>query len=359
MIGLERSLLIGLENESPALATVHGALQSAIELEHATIPLYLYALFSLREGENREIGAILTSVVVEEMLHMVLLANVLNALDARPRLRDPSFIPHYPGRLPGGVEKQLTVHLRAFSADQLRTFIDLEEPRDPLNLHAAAVDDVPTTTIGEFYTMIAAAVVALGDGAFVGDPRRQVGPDLMNGAIVVRDVTSARLALDTIVEQGEGTSTSPQEVDGPGGANDFAHYYRLSQIREGRSLVRTTDGDTSFEFAGAAIPFDGDGVLALPDDPRAGDYPAGSPERRAMDAVNYTYTSLLAQLDDLVNGHADDAHFTSALALMSSLARQARAMAIGAAVPGRVLGPSFEYQPVRPRDDARPHATTG
>ncbi len=82
MIRLERSTVAGPEGESPLLA-VHGALQSAIELEHATIPLYLYALFSLRERENREVAAILRSVVVEEMLHMVLLANVGNALGAR------------------------------------------------------------------------------------------------------------------------------------------------------------------------------------------------------------------------------------------------------------------------------------
>ncbi len=306
MIRLERSTVAGPEGESPLLA-VHGALQSAIELEHATIPLYLYALFSLREGENREVAAILRSVVVEEMLHMVLLANVGNALGARPRLFTPSFVPRYPGRLPGGVEKQLTVRLRAFSLGQLRVFIDLEESRDPLSLRAGAVDDDPTTTIGEFY----AAIAALGDGALADEPRRQVGPDLMGGAIVVRDVATALDALDTIVEKGEGTGTSPEEVDGPSGANDVAHFYRLCQIREGRTLVRAADA--TYAFAVAAIPFELNGVLALPDDPRARGYRTGSAGRRAMDAVNHTYTSMLARLDDLVNGHADAACFPRTL----------------------------------------------
>ncbi|MGC8511296.1 MAG: hypothetical protein ACP5PB_10550 [Acidimicrobiales bacterium] len=40
----------------------------------------------------------------------------------------------------------------------------------------------------------------------------------------MRDVACALDALDTIVEQSEGTSTSPQEVDGPGVANDGAHF---------------------------------------------------------------------------------------------------------------------------------------
>ena len=133
----------------------------------------------------------------------------------------------------------------------------------------------------------------------------------MGGAIVVRDVATALDALDTIVEKGEGTGTSPEEVDGPSGANDVAHFYRLCQIREGRTLVRSADA--TYAFAGAAIPFELNGVLALPDDPRARGYRTGSAGRRAMDAVNHTYTSMLARLDDLVNGHADAACFPRTL----------------------------------------------
>ncbi|HUX04487.1 MAG TPA: ferritin-like protein [Acidimicrobiales bacterium] len=353
MIKLERSLLEGLDAEHPTLEAVQAALQSAIELEHSTIPVYLYALFSLRAGTNRQIAAILKSVVVEEMLHMVLAANVLNALGASPAISTKDFIPSFPGRLPGGVEEQLTLHLRAFSLDQLQTFIDLEEPRDPLNVHAGSVDDVPTTTIGEFYTAIATAVAALGNDAFVGPSERQVGPDLMFGSISVSDVASALNALDTIIEQGEGTGTSPEEVDGPDGVDDYAHYYRLTQIREGRALVRTSGDDEApqYAFAGDEIAFDADGIVELPEDPCAQNYPTGSPERLAMDTFNFTYTTLLTQLHDLVNGHADMTCFGTALSLMESLAHQARAMASGVAVPGRVLGPSFEYQPVDPHDD--------
>src|SRR5688572_31316287 len=55
------------------------ALQQAIELEHSTIPPYLYALYSLDENLNGEIADIIQSVAVEEMLHLTLAANVLNA----------------------------------------------------------------------------------------------------------------------------------------------------------------------------------------------------------------------------------------------------------------------------------------
>ena len=71
--------------------------------------------------------------------------------------------------------------------------------------------------------------------------------------------------------------------------------------------------DATYAIAGAAIPFEPNSVLALPDDPRPRGYRTGSAGRRAMDAVNYTYTSMLARLDDLVNGHADAACFPRTL----------------------------------------------
>ncbi|MGC8511295.1 MAG: hypothetical protein ACP5PB_10545 [Acidimicrobiales bacterium] len=73
--------------------------------------------------------------------------------------------------------------------------------------------------------------------------------------------------------------------------------------------MRTDDRDAAHTFAGAAMPVEPGGALALPDDPHARDHLAGSPERVAMDAINHTYTSLLAQRDDPVNDHANAARF--------------------------------------------------
>ena len=105
-------------------------LQDAIELEHSTIPLYLYALSSLDPRKNASIAQILQSVVIEEMLHMALAANVVNALGGSPQIDKPDFVPCYPGPLPGGVESDLTVHLAPFSMLQLETFLNIETPHD-------------------------------------------------------------------------------------------------------------------------------------------------------------------------------------------------------------------------------------
>ncbi len=162
MITLHRSTLAGLHHDDPTPTSVRAALQRAIELEHATIPVYLYAYFSLDPDVNGDAAAILRSVVVEEMLHMVLAANVLNALGGAPTISHRRFIPTYPGHLPSGVEGQLRLHLRPYSADQLEAFIEIEEPRDPVDYEAhAALVEVPSVTIGEFYLTIANAITRL------------------------------------------------------------------------------------------------------------------------------------------------------------------------------------------------------
>lgn len=352
MIKLHRTLLSGLEERHPRPSAVVAALQRAIELEHSTIPLYLYALYSLDKDRNREVVRIMKSVVVEEMLHMVLGANVLNALGASPAIATPRFIPHFPGHLPGGVEGQLTLHLRPFSMEQLGAFIELEEPRQPL---AVAPDVLPDagepTTIGDFYTAIGTAISRLGGDAFAAAPRRQVGPDLMFGSVAVTDVASALEAIEIIIEQGEGTGTSPKEIDGPSGHDDYAHFYRLTQIREGRRLTISASSEPDapgYDFSGDEVPFNPDGVFAVPDDPSARGYASNPDAHRVNEDFNHTYSELLVTIDQLVNGHNDDPTFGAALDLMRSLEHQARAMTSGAAVAGLHLGPSFEYHPAHP-----------
>jgi hypothetical protein len=48
---------------SPASLRAH--LQTAIEIERATLPPYLCALYSLEEGSNAEAGAVIESVVLD------------------------------------------------------------------------------------------------------------------------------------------------------------------------------------------------------------------------------------------------------------------------------------------------------
>ena len=70
-------------------------LQTAIEVEHSTIPPYLCALHSIKDGSNLEAAQIVKSVVVEEMLHMILAANVLNAIGGSREQTAPGRRRHY------------------------------------------------------------------------------------------------------------------------------------------------------------------------------------------------------------------------------------------------------------------------
>ena len=75
-------------------------LQWAIELEHSTLPPYLCALYSIEEGHNEEAAEVVHSVFMEEMLHLTLAANILNAIGGSPQIDTPSILPTFPTYLP-------------------------------------------------------------------------------------------------------------------------------------------------------------------------------------------------------------------------------------------------------------------
>jgi hypothetical protein len=246
--------------------------------------------------------------------------------------------------LPGSVEGGLTVQLRPFSSDQLTTYLQIEEPEAQID-----IDDPPPPaddgiTIGQFYTAISKAIGALGDGAFVDPPRNQVGPELMPGAIVVTDVASAQSAIQTIITEGEGSTTSPEEA---ANSDEPAHYYRFMQIHAGATLEAAPTKSPPWLYSGSPVLFDFSGVYPLPNDPKAANYPPGSAQAFANDNFNYTYTSLLNVLHGLFNGQNNQPQMNDAIALMMSLKGQAKAFMAGIPNPsGPFTGPSFEYQPV-------------
>src|SRR4051812_4826972 len=102
-------------------------LQWAIALEHSTLPPYLCALYSLKPGHNREAAYSIASVFIEEMLHMTLAANVLNAVGGQPMLDRPEFVPRYPAYLPHSADAFL-VPLAPFAPATIETFMKIEKP---------------------------------------------------------------------------------------------------------------------------------------------------------------------------------------------------------------------------------------
>lgn len=344
MIRLQRGIVASIDTPEG----LRGALQQAVMLEHSTIPPYLYALFSIKPGHNVEIAKLLKSVVFEEMNHMAMAANILNALGGVPGIDRPEFIPRYPGPLPGSVDTSLTVRLQRLSLDAVESvFMSIEEPEDPLEF-PRGIADAGHLTIGQFYDAIRKQIEAAGDGAFVGDKARQMTTGVGGVELVpITDVATAVAAIEEIVEQGEGTSTSPLDFEG-----DIAHYYRFAEIRHGRKLVPNPDAppdpgpDEKYAYTGDPIPFEPEGVNPVVADPSAAGYRAGTKARRLNDTFNYTYTAVLRSLHETFDGRPEK--IRTAIGAMEACRGQAHEMMSHDLGDGTTAGPSFEYLPVNP-----------
>ncbi|MDX2194332.1 MAG: ferritin-like protein [Gemmatimonadales bacterium] len=294
-------------------------LQWALELEHATIPPYLCALYSIRPGTNAEAAEAIRSVVLEKMRHLTLVANLLNAIGGKPALDDSRFVPSYPTTLPHS-NGRIRVHLRPLSPAALETFRAIERPAPP---PGPPPEGDAYETIGQFHAAIAdgfrRVAARVGERRlFRGRRTRQVGPEAYDGAgggrvVVVTDVASALAAI--------------AEVSGQRQRHDPA-----TCEAEARSAWAT----------GAEPAIDWAGVWPMRPDPRMARY-RGRPDVHAlMLACNARYADLLRALHDAFNGRP--ARLREAVPIMHDLRHRAQALM---AVPtgeadGTTVGPSFE-----------------
>ena len=226
-------------------------LAEAAEIEHTLMCSYLYAAFSLKRSEDdglstteatavaRWRGAIL-DVAVEEMGHLLLVANLTVAVGGRPHFARPNF-PVAPGYFPSGV----VVRLTGFSRQTLEHFIFLERPQglpgadngafgqDDYRREQAHRGLMPSAqdyaTIGHLYQAIRANLVTLavrlGEAElFLGGVGRQVGREAIDleGVTTIASLEVACAAIDIIIEQGEG---SPAD-------RDDSHFRSFLAIRD-------------------------------------------------------------------------------------------------------------------------------
>ena len=334
-------------------------LLGAVELELLTIPPYLTALYSIHPGANAEAALAIRSVVVEEMLHMTLAANVLNAIGGRPDVTGGGYVPRYPAAIPYHDPQSFQVGLQPFSDDALDVFRAIENPSYPVAQPVAAEEGaaIPRATelarehgyrtIGEFYAAIEEGLRALDaelghDALFTGEPARQVRPEHYYASgghvVVVENLACALAALEQIVEQGEGEVTSPRSGEKFDEEGDLAHYYRFDELRKGqRYLVDDEPGHPS----GPAIELDMHAVYPMRPNLRVADLDGEL--RAAAKAFNGIYARLLAQIQRAFDGEPDE--LTGAVGTMFELKYAANdllrtPLADGS---GKHAGPTFEY----------------
>lgn len=256
-------------------------LAEAAEIEHTLMCSYLYAAFSLKRAGEPGISGVqgkalerwrkaILDVAIEEMGHLVMVANLTVAIGGRPHFGRPNF-PVAPGYFPSGVAVRLT----GFNAETLDHFIFLERPKD------TAGDDSPDfeqdeyrrdqarpglmpsaqdySTIGHLYEAVRLNLVALDrelgrDGLFVGDSTGQLDSDVLKleGVKPIRDLAEAMAAIEIIVEQGEGSLSDRAD----------SHYRSFLTIRD--ELQALTEEDASFR---PAWPVAESPVLRQPPEP--------------------------------------------------------------------------------------------
>ncbi|WP_316822548.1 ferritin-like protein [Pedobacter gandavensis] len=340
------------------LADLKSALQTAIMLEHSTIPPYLTAVFTLVNTGNDEISSLIGSVVKEEMLHLSIACNVLNAIGGTPVLNQPGFIPTYPGPLPGTVESGLVVPISKFSKDLIKNvFMVIEEPENPIDIPVAFANETDgPLTIGKFYqnvknliTLLEAEANLLGKTIFTGDPAKQMTNETwfpISELFPILDKESAFNGIDLIVDQGEGTSVDPfiaANDDGGDVPTEPAHYYRFEEIFYGKTLEKDPSQACGYSYSGPEIPCDLSKIPNMTDNPKMADYPIDSVAYKNSKFFNFTYTNLLNSLHDTFNGEPEK--INEAMGLMYSLRLYAGKLLASAdpSNPGFMAGPSYEY----------------
>ncbi|SOD89704.1 ferritin-like domain-containing protein [Spirosoma fluviale] len=331
--------------EATSLEHLFDKVQMAIELEHATIPPYLTAMFSLKPGANLGQRKIIYSVVVEEMMHMSIAANILNALGGSPQINNPQFIPSYPGPLPMGIGQGLQVGLEAYSTKVVEdVFMKIEEPEHPLVFKALFESEEPQySTIGEFYMALQNQIIALAPDILPGDSTKQVtSPSFFKKELLFPIIKKedAINAINVIIEQGEGTTKSPyaQGEDG-----EFAHYYRFEELSRGKTLVADSTATNGFSFSGADIAFDHNGVYSLYPNTKTASLPEGSEVKILMNNFNTIYSSLLFGLHDTFNGKPENLGNTIGLMFDLRLTAEKLCATPFPGKPGYNVGPSFEF----------------
>lgn len=273
--------------------SLHEHLRDACIVELSTIPMYLYALYSI-QSQIAPYAAItnqavpgqsahesIRSVVIEEMLHLTLARNIYMGTGGQSlRFYDPAFVPRYPAPMLARIP---TLELRLAKADgeQLDRFMEVEKPEQ----RGAPPESGPYHTIGQFYAAIEEGLEWLDQHqheALWSNPRvpLQLADDGLywnqsgTGRVyTVAKLDDAKAAITEIVGQGEGAAPGDDEYHG-----EFSHYEKFKRIR-------------------AKLDPIGGGLWDMVADPDPSQYPPSLRQLAELFDAAYSYTLLI--LDDL------------------------------------------------------------
>jgi len=286
-------------------------LYEAAELEHDLMCTYLYAAFSLRDGEAEGLrpkeAAIVAGwrrtilqIAIEEMGHLTAVWNISAALGGAPRFGRPNF-PLDPGLLPAGI----VVKLAPFGEPVLQHFVHLERPQSSTEPDGRGfAPELQFTrgtsvrrltpmvtdyeTVGAFYEQLGSCLLAFAEHhgekqAFCGDPALQLSQDEVPlfGAKPVICSKTALAAFTAIREEGEG---APEH-------SDTSHYSRFAAIHAELLALQAENPDFSPAFPAAHNP-----VLRRPLRPEGRVWIEDETAAKTVDLANAAYALMLRLL---------------------------------------------------------------
>jgi rubrerythrin len=304
--------------------------QLAISVELSTIPVYLYAYYSIEDPADVA-AKYIRSVATEEMLHATLMANVLLGVGGEPRFHDRDVMPTYPSTLAHHVP-DLPLNLAPCSVEVVEgTFMKIEAPGRP------GGPDQPDEyeTLGQFYHAVEQAIRRLGsENDLFSDPRpdRQLhdpsgyvavkyDDDASGGLLVVDSLETALAAAEVPIHQGEGVG---EHRYADPSHRELTHHAKFARIVDGTVPLRE--------------------VRPLVVNPTS----AGMPDdvRPVASLANAVYSYLFVVLDRLYAADCEDRHalvgilYGGMVGLLAPVCRHLTTLPAG---DGRFWGPPFEF----------------
>jgi len=338
-----------LMQQAPAthdVAWLQSALQAAIQLELATLPPYLSAMFSIADQTSAPF-TLINDIVFNEMTHFGLACNLLAATGGQPTIVAGYRKTVYPGPLPGGVKPKCDNSFFPCDPDfevvlgfmDLKSFakmaMQIEYPEDPVPLHAALALGETFPSIGEFYKAVEDAFTS-NTAQLPYTTTKQLTKPRMD-ITLVDNLANAVKAIELIRGEGEGSSKNPF-FNGK-----LSHFYAFGELFHGATYVFDPATQTG-DWTGTAIP----AVTIAPMTPiPLGGYPnPPAPAVAALSTCDQNFTDMLTELD-AAWATGSTASLGAAIGSMSDLGDSARTL-LGLAIartdaPG-IYGPQFRLK---------------
>jgi hypothetical protein len=283
----------------------------------------------------------LGAIVGQEMIHLCLACNILNALGGSPDLTHP---PAYPGNLPGDIGPPggdpIVAHLYCFSADAMAQGMAIEQPEKPILRAALAADQ--TETIGQFYARLDAFLATLDPGKWIEGRNQIDDSQYFPGQLYpVNNYADAHRAIGQIVSEGEGSQETPLDFQ-----HEVSHYYRFGEMFHNGVLTRIPE-PPGYRWGPAEFGIDFDAAYPAITDPALHPFSKEPPAAQAAQAAcDRAYSGLIDALQLAVTGQP--AQMGAAIRAMFDLRKAAMVALTTKLNDGKVAGPAFRYTPTRP-----------